>query len=251
MQKSKITSYLLYALGEIILVVIGILIAIQINNLNEENKTAKIERTYLTRLRQDLEDNISTWENLIQSEEYRFEGIEEWVKFSLNKNEDSVFTVIQYFNSIARWDDLTVNQITFNEMQSSGKLDVISNDSIKINLLQLDQLYKKVIERQATRKLGHEKYIGEPVTDIINNLNFIPLDDSFKHIHPKTYTEKELESYLAAFRKDLFGLFNNQRFMNSIVGLMYSEELLLGEIQAANSQAKKLKELIDKELENS
>ncbi|MFT5941322.1 hypothetical protein [Sediminicola arcticus] len=36
--ENKFNKYLLYAIGEIVLVVIGILIALQINNLNEESK---------------------------------------------------------------------------------------------------------------------------------------------------------------------------------------------------------------------
>ena len=41
-KESKASKYMLYAIGEIILVVIGILIAVQVNNWNV-NKTAKIE----------------------------------------------------------------------------------------------------------------------------------------------------------------------------------------------------------------
>lgn len=52
MQKSKLTSYLFYAFGEIVLVVIGILIALQINNWNQE----KIQKTEL----EDLLHNISS-----------------------------------------------------------------------------------------------------------------------------------------------------------------------------------------------
>ena len=36
--ENKFSKYLIYAIGEIILVVIGILIALQINNLNQEKK---------------------------------------------------------------------------------------------------------------------------------------------------------------------------------------------------------------------
>ena len=46
--------YFFYAIGEIILVVIGILIALQINNWNEYKKDRILEKDYLTRLREDL-----------------------------------------------------------------------------------------------------------------------------------------------------------------------------------------------------
>lgn len=50
--------YLKYALGEIILVVIGILIALQINNWNEERKTKVLERTILAELKKSMHSDI-------------------------------------------------------------------------------------------------------------------------------------------------------------------------------------------------
>jgi sensor domain CHASE-containing protein len=47
LSENKFSKYLLYAIGEIILVVIGILIALQINNNNNYNEQRKIEREYL------------------------------------------------------------------------------------------------------------------------------------------------------------------------------------------------------------
>ena len=250
LSENKLSKYLIYAIGEIILVVIGILIALQINNWNEQRKIDKIEYSYLNRLSVDLEDNITTWESLIKDEEKRFEATKQFIKFSLNKDRDSVLNVLPYFNIIARWDDLTINQVTFDEMKNSGKLDIISNDSIKINLLRLDQLYNKVFERKNSTKESHRKMIGEPVNEILNTLNFVELDNAYSNLHPKTYTKTELESLLELFGNDFFELVNNQKFMNSLVFSMYSHELVLGEIQHAHSNAQRLKQLIDDELKN-
>ena len=59
LSQNRITRYLAYAFGEIILVVIGILIALQINNWNEENKVDDSIRRHLSILRSNLsEDQI-------------------------------------------------------------------------------------------------------------------------------------------------------------------------------------------------
>ena len=55
--ENRAMAYSRYAIGEIILVVIGILIALQINNWNESRKLKKIELNYLQRLVIDLNDN--------------------------------------------------------------------------------------------------------------------------------------------------------------------------------------------------
>lgn len=54
----KVRAYLLYAIGEILLVVIGILIALQINNWNEETKTKRDIDSALIEVMQDLESDI-------------------------------------------------------------------------------------------------------------------------------------------------------------------------------------------------
>ena len=57
--ESKFSKYLLYAIGEIILVVIGILIALQINNKNEERKDRNREQVILKSLKVDFNTNIN------------------------------------------------------------------------------------------------------------------------------------------------------------------------------------------------
>lgn len=54
LSSSKLTSYLFYAIGEIILVVIGILIAVQINNWNENRKEMALQSKYYLNIITDL-----------------------------------------------------------------------------------------------------------------------------------------------------------------------------------------------------
>ena len=58
MEKNKTGKYLKYAIGEIILVIIGILIALQINNWNTIEKSKSESNGLLILLKQDLEKDI-------------------------------------------------------------------------------------------------------------------------------------------------------------------------------------------------
>ena len=58
LSENKVIRYAAYALGEIVLVVIGILIALNINNWNEAKRDRIIEQSYLLNLREDLEADI-------------------------------------------------------------------------------------------------------------------------------------------------------------------------------------------------
>ena len=58
MEKNKTSNYLKYAIGEIVLVMIGILLALQINNWNEKRKINNDIESVFTLLEQELETNI-------------------------------------------------------------------------------------------------------------------------------------------------------------------------------------------------
>ena len=62
--ENKFSKYLLYAVGEIVLVVIGILIAISINNWNEQNKSISSQRASVGKLKLDLIADINRFNYL-------------------------------------------------------------------------------------------------------------------------------------------------------------------------------------------
>ena len=58
--ENRWSKYILYASGEIALVVIGILIALQINNWNEERKESKLEAGFIELLAEDLQSDAES-----------------------------------------------------------------------------------------------------------------------------------------------------------------------------------------------
>ncbi|MET1258292.1 DUF6090 family protein [Flagellimonas sp. DF-77] len=71
--ENKFSKYLLYAIGEIILVVIGIMIALQINNWNEEQQTAGVLNQFVSEFKKELEYNIQDLERSISLMEFHME----------------------------------------------------------------------------------------------------------------------------------------------------------------------------------
>lgn len=65
--EKKLGRYLLYALGEIVLIVIGILIALGISNWNEAQKDARAERAFLVSFRNDLQTDVQTLSDKMRS----------------------------------------------------------------------------------------------------------------------------------------------------------------------------------------
>jgi sensor domain CHASE-containing protein len=75
-----VSRYLKYAIGEIILVVIGILIALSINNWNENRKNESIKKKYLLALSSEIENNLSVLKSRKSYTEKRLSDVHYYLK---------------------------------------------------------------------------------------------------------------------------------------------------------------------------
>ena len=87
--ENKFSKYLLYAIGEIILVVIGILIALQINNWNENRKIQKLEAQIYTELKSDLLQTRNDIKNTISKHKEIFKSSQQLVTDLYDKKSNS------------------------------------------------------------------------------------------------------------------------------------------------------------------
>ena len=146
MEKNKTGKYLKYAIGEIVLVVIGILIALQINNWNEVQKMNQWEHRFLT----DLESELKT--NLDQLEEINNRHL------LVGKSCDDLKSVLKTatINDKPKIDSLytlTLFQSTFfpttgvyDSGLSAGKIENIRNDQLKYEIMNLyNHYYKRLV----------------------------------------------------------------------------------------------------------
>jgi len=129
--KNKIGKYLLYAIGEILLVVTGILIALQINNRNEFKKERLEEQKILRQLASEYQANLEQLDQKIamrnemnRASEYLIDLFENNRSFNADSVLYGLFRVTQ---------DPTFDPIS-NDLVASGKIRLIQNDSLS-NLL--------------------------------------------------------------------------------------------------------------------
>ena len=151
LNQGKTTRYFKYAIGEIILVVIGILIALQINNWNTNNIQAEKEQVYLNNLKRDLQTQLIQTENQIEFES-RIRFVAESILEMYKKNNffkvDSTLT--SGIGEISGRKTFVKNSPTYTELISSGNIDIISNNQLKdaliaynINLERVEQVINK------------------------------------------------------------------------------------------------------------
>ncbi|MCK0180617.1 hypothetical protein MWU50_15060 [Flavobacteriaceae bacterium S0862] len=135
MEKNKTVKYLKYAIGEIILVMVGILLALQVNNWNEERKIKLKETKLLIELRSDLVQNVDDITgNLIYLNITKTAN--ETIIYHLENNLEYNDSLDYHFGNLYPYITFNPNQTTYESLKQIG-LDIISNDSLRISLSDL------------------------------------------------------------------------------------------------------------------
>ena len=148
LMENKTSKYLKYAIGEIILVVIGILIALQINNWNEERKINIEEQNALINLKEDFQYNKSQIDSLIFRTSRTVQANLKILEFTGEKGKPNSEV---YFDSLVNFISATEQYFPRNgfldDLINSGKLSIFKNENLRNKLSlwkpKLDNIYKK------------------------------------------------------------------------------------------------------------
>jgi hypothetical protein len=162
LSENKFSKYLIYAIGEIILVVIGILIALQINNWNEIQKRNDEERKLLHELIANLEQDINDHEVNIEfnravgrAADYIIESIESRTVWN-----DTMQT---HYGYLLRHGLSTFNTSAYDNLKTKG-FDLISNDSIRIALTNLHGVtYTAILRFEQELAMDNQTYYLAPL----------------------------------------------------------------------------------------
>ena len=156
---NKFSKYLLYAVGEILLVVIGILIALQIDNWNEEQKNKAILNVYYNQILQDFKADslfiaqlsLHLDSNLVQYQAYK-QKIEQ-PGFPLDSNIISMGNLNWYTS------DVKFQTNTINTLQNTGDIKFVPPE-IRKELIELKSLQDQTIRIQTFNNELYGERIG-------------------------------------------------------------------------------------------
>lgn len=210
LDENRTGRYIKYAIGEIVLVMIGILLALQVNNWNQNRQLQKEEIKILKSLHKEFSDNLTRFDTIYKLQEARKNAV-----ITVMTDDIETYTA-------EKWDaiHIKVGQIwTFDPLQgiynsviNSGKLDLISNDELKTRISKFQDLvvdYKE--EELNTGKFSQEQLYPE----VIQNLP--AMFQVWTGIRPRTEEEKQLHKneYLKLYRSKSF-----ENMMMFLVGYM-------------------------------
>lgn len=202
--ENKPIKYLRYAIGEIVLVVIGIVIALQINNWNEKRKEAVFEHKVLNEIITSIHQNIFYLDRGIKTNNEAIQSC----RIILNHFENDLpysDSLDYHFSSSLQWFYPSLNNNAYESLKSYG-LHLIKNDTIRETL---GRIYEwKYMEILNTRQ---DEYFYGTVSPVITDLfesyefsgsmkpyNYYELKKSkkYKHILRTLISNRKLQNQL-------------------------------------------------------
>ncbi|MDX1471669.1 MAG: DUF6090 family protein [Flavobacteriaceae bacterium] len=191
--ENRLSRYLLYALGEILLVVIGILIALQVNNLNEQEKNRDREQEILIDLKSAIESDLKLYRDVYQ---FRFnikkEGLEFLKRAVYEQKDYPKDTLIKYvrkmqINILFRFD-----QGPYDALKAAG-FELISNRTLRQKIINTYEVnlpaFTVFINEFAERSRGeNQKYKNELLKEVV-----VEEDNGSLEIHSKIKADNFIE----------------------------------------------------------
>ncbi len=142
LSENKFSQYLLYAIGEIVLVVIGILIALQINNWNETKRQIKKEEKILQQFKNELIEDLFILDEITGSNKFVIKSCNELIKH-LENDMPYNDSLSLYFDRWASPNVLEFNGSTYQNLITTGP-ELIKNEPLRNGILKLYNFsYKK------------------------------------------------------------------------------------------------------------
>ena len=220
LSEGKNGKYFKYAIGEIFLVVIGILIALQLNNWNENRNKTKLGYQYLTEMKSEIQDDVFMLDRYIYNLKKNIENQEAALntKDINNLPLDSLTMIINTINL-----DFKTSELTYNKMNNLGITSLTNNDSLN---LKITEYYNSNL---VSLKLGMN-YI---FNDLVKRQKFYfyeqdEIDFSGREF-PSMYKESEDESEMALksnIVKYVYSIKGRNLITYDLGGKRYSLELL-------------------------
>ena len=150
MDKNKTGKYLKYAIGEIILVVLGILIALSINDWNDNRKNRFAEKKYVNDLIQDLKNDDIALKKLTLFLESKLASKIKIIAFLQGNNVEADSIEFHIAKQYAISGRFTPTNITIEELKNSGNLKIINDDDLRRQIVSLYNSYSHEVFTENT-----------------------------------------------------------------------------------------------------
>lgn len=216
LQRNRFTQYLLYALGEIILVVIGILIALQINTWNEQRKLRKEREVLISSMISDLEASRQRLSILEDINEEAISRTSRFLELSYKDNSTvSIDSLQYYFSGSFEFPNFEPILTSYEQAVSSGKISLIDNKEFYNKMSNFLTSYERY--KAEARLSGEIFYLGsiweirKEVGNIVALAGKSRARGGRRKIEPDAFKLQEEEYRSFIKRPEVFAALDNMR----------------------------------------
>jgi hypothetical protein len=236
LSEGKTVKYLTYAIGEVVLVMIGILLALQVNNWNIEQTDKKREAKYLANIVLDLKKDIERLDYLIEFRTIRAIGDQRLIDHINGLPVSNVVEITHNVSNTLMEDNFSPNNTTFLELSNSGNLNLLSNATIKVLLLELEELYKINNLNIEHETFDYREYISKPVSKHISIDQLFPVYEGNKTIEEQNISLPTFDD-----------LFKSRTYKNGLFLMNVMSKSYISAYENIKTKSEKIIELIELE----
>ena len=186
--ENKFTKYLFYAIGEIILVVIGILIALQINNWNNRRIEKEDEKKLYRNIQRQIEDDRKELTHFKAFNNYfsaTYKHANKIIRAQDFTKSDSLALIAM---GLSQYSDFNSSGNIYETLVNSGNLKLLKNDEITSSIQQLETTYNFVNKLET---IHWDMIINELSPLLKSTVNY----DAFKAVKPEKLYEVEMQNF--------------------------------------------------------
>ncbi len=247
MAQNRFSQYLIYAIGEIILVMVGILLALQVNNLNNQSKDRKLETKYLLGLKTDLQADLVNLKVFITDKQDKIDAAVELLEIADPVTAAEVNELDSIIWVVFGWKRYNQRTNTLDEMIGSGNLSLIKNDSLKSLVLDIRQANLEVVGGTEHMRREYDYYLYDRSAALRELHPLVNYPESHKKQEVTMYANVD-ESRLQVLREQAHAILNDLTFTNGLklaVGNNFANKERCVKLEG---DVEKLIKLIDQEL---
>ena len=242
-RKSDIASYLLYAIGEIFLVVIGILVAVQIDNWNEQSNQRQKELHYLRNIKKDLMLNNSELDRYIAMRSDLILTATDILEYFEGKPLVHPELFFEKTVQIYTWKKFFQTNNTYQELVNTGNFALISNEEIKNSLLDLEAQYRIMKAEEDHFRFDSEVMLYEP------SYNTVDINKAYNNLLYRV-TQGAMGKDVEITQEDYQAMLSDLRQKNGFFMAYYEFGVMNEQMEEMKKMSHEIIQLIEAELLN-
>ncbi|MHB1105914.1 MAG: DUF6090 family protein [Lutibacter sp.] len=232
LQEGKTASYFKYAIGEIVLVVIGILIALQINNWNEFRKINHQELIILENILQDLRNDKIGLNKIIERRISKASSADIMVSYYDGEKIKNLSDYYFHWTNLLYWEAHYPRNIAFKELINSGNMSIIKNAEIRNSLLEINASYEELFAVRQHMYDDYKLYLYNSYAGILDYGDGIKV-----WLNPNVKIELSEEDVSVALKDKtikngfILASFNNNGLKDQLIQILKNVELTITYIE--------------------